>query len=86
MFIDKNPDTAIVQMDSVIGAKGGNCLLTIHFVDTSLMLAYLREVNTSQAVIDIFDEIDNVLGKESFNHLFPVILTDNGASFPTLKQ
>ena len=28
-FIDKNPDTTIVQMDSVIGSKGGKCMLTI---------------------------------------------------------
>ena len=53
-------------MDSVIGAKGGKCLLTIHFVDTSLMLAYLRDANTSKSVIDIFDEIDKMLGKEHF--------------------
>jgi IS30 family transposase len=81
VFIDKNPDTAIVQMDSVIGAKGGKCLLTIHFVDTSLMLAYLRDANTSQSVIDIFNELDKVLGKEIFELLFPVILTDNGSEF-----
>ena len=42
-FIKKNPDTAVVQMDSVIGNKGGKCLLTIHFVDCSLMLAFLRD-------------------------------------------
>jgi IS30 family transposase len=81
VFIDKKPDTAIVQMDSVIGTKGGKCLLTIHFVDTSLMVAYLRDANTSQSVIDIFNEIDNIIGKEIFNLLFPVILTDNGSEF-----
>lgn len=37
-FIEKNPDTAVVQMDSVIGSKGGKCLLTIHFVDCSFSL------------------------------------------------
>jgi len=25
-YLAKNPDTAIVQMDSVIGTKGGKCL------------------------------------------------------------
>ena len=72
-------------MDSVIGAKGGKCLLTIHFVDTSLMLAYLRDANTSKSVIDIFDEIDKMLGKEHFDPLFPVILTDNGSEFSNPK-
>jgi hypothetical protein len=60
-FVNKNPDIAIVQMDSVIGTKGGKCLLTIHFVDTSLMLAFLREANTSKSVIDIFNHLDKTL-------------------------
>ena len=46
-FMEKNPDTAVVQMDSVIGTAGGKCLLTIHFVESSLMLAFLRDANTS---------------------------------------
>jgi len=80
-FIVKNPDTSIVQMDSVIGSRGGKCLLTIHFVETSLMLAFLRDSNTSQSVIDIFSELFRTLGRELFQKLFPVILTDNGSEF-----
>ena len=80
-FINKNQDIAIVQMDSVIGIKGGKCLLTIHFVDCSLMLAFLREANTSKSVIDIFNHLDSVLGTKLFLELFPVILTDNGSEF-----
>jgi IS30 family transposase len=84
-FLDKNPDTPVVQMDSVIGIKGGKCLLTIHFVDTSLMLAFIRDVNTSQSVIDIFNELESILGKSTFRQLFPVILTDNGSEFSNPK-
>ncbi|WP_160677064.1 IS30 family transposase [Clostridium sp. C8-1-8] len=80
-FIDKNPDTAVVQMDSVIGTKGGKCLLTIHFVDCSLMLAFLRDANTSKSVTDAFNHLDKVIGHELFSELFPVILTDNGSEF-----
>lgn len=84
-FIDKNPDTAVVQMDSVIGTKGGKCLLTIHFVDCSLMLAFLRDANTSKSVTDVFNHLDKVIGKELFLELFPVILTDNGSEFSNPK-
>lgn len=84
-FIEKNPDTAIVQMDSVIGTKGGKCLLTIHFVDTCLMLAFLRDANTSQSVIDIYNDLDRKLGRSLFQKLFPVILTDNGSEFSNPK-
>ncbi|BCN31113.1 IS30 family transposase [Anaeromicropila herbilytica] len=84
-FIERNSDTAVVQMDSVIGSKGGKCLLTVHFVDCSLMLAFLRDANTSKSVTDIFNQLDQALGKETFSTLFPVILTDNGSEFSNPK-
>lgn len=84
-FIDKNPDIAVVQMDSVIGSKGGKCLLTIHFVECSLMLAFLRDANTSRSVINVFNQLDKALGKMIFNRLFPVVLTDNGSEFSNPK-
>jgi IS30 family transposase len=49
------------------------------------MLAYLRDANTSQSVIDIFSGISKTLGKENFKKLFPVILTDNGSEFSNPK-
>ncbi len=84
-FLDKNPDISVVQMDSVIGSKGGKCLLTIHFVETSLMLALLRDANTSKSVTDIFEMLYDTLGKPLFKKLFPVILTDNGSEFSNPK-
>lgn len=84
-FIEKNPDTAIVQMDSVIGTKGGKCLLTIHFVDCSLMLAFLRDANTSKSVTDVFEMLYDSLGDELFKKIFPIILTDNGSEFSNPK-
>lgn len=80
-FKEKNPDLAEVQMDSVMGVKGGKCLLTIHFVESSLMLAFIRDANTSQSVIDVFNGLDKALGNELFSKLFPYILTDNGSEF-----
>lgn len=85
-FLEANPESAVVQMDSVIGRTGGKCLLTIHFVDTGLMLAFLREANTSGSVIRIFDALDTVLGTKDFGRLFPVILTDNGSEFSNPKK
>ena len=86
LFMEKNPDTAVVQMDSVIGTAGGKCLLTIHFVESSLMLAFLRDANTSRSVIEIFEDLDGRLGGKLFNRLFPVILTDNGSEFSNPKK
>lgn len=55
-FLEKNPDTAVVQMDFIIGNKSDKCLLTIHFVESSLMLVFLRDANTSQSVINVFND------------------------------
>jgi IS30 family transposase len=45
------------------------------------MLAFLRDANTSQSVIDIFGNLFAVLKRKNFEKLFPVILTDNGSEF-----
>lgn len=80
-FINKNKDINVVEMDSVEGIKGGKVLLTLHFVNCSFMLAFIRDHNDAQSVIDIFNMIEVKLGTEIFKKLFPVILTDNGSEF-----
>lgn len=80
-FMGTNPDTAIVEMDTVEGKKGGSVLLTLHFKSCGFMLAFLRERNTSQSVIDVFRNLYSIIGKAHFQKLFPVILTDNGSEF-----
>jgi len=74
-----------VEMDSVIGRVGGKVLLTLMFKSCDLMLAFIRERNTSQSVIDIFTFMYELLGPDCFKILFPVILTDNGSEFSNPK-
>lgn len=80
-FMVDNPDMPIVEIDSVIGEPGGKLLLTIHFVKTEFMLAFLRERNTAASVIKIFNDLYERLGSEMYMNLFPVILADNGSEF-----
>jgi len=80
-FIKKNNHPLVAQIDSVIGRKGGKVLLTLHFVNAEFMLAFLRDKNDSQSVINIFDRLNEFLGIDMFQKLFPVILTDNGSEF-----
>jgi IS30 family transposase len=80
-FMVKHPQYHVVQMDSLIGSVGGKVLLTMHFPDTGFMIAFLRGANTSQSVIDIFDRMYAILGRELFRKLFPVVLTDRGSEF-----
>ena len=81
IYMHQHPDTPVVQLDTVEGAKGGKVLLTIHFVKAEMMLAFLREHNDSQSVIDLFEELYTKLGAETFKRVFPVCLADNGTEF-----
>jgi len=80
-FMAANNHPLVVQMDSVIGRKGGKVLLTLHFVKAEFMLAFLRDSNDSKSVIDIIDSLNELLGIDTFKILFPVFLGDNGSEF-----
>lgn len=45
------------------------------------MLAFLKDYHDAQSVIDVFNELETILGLEAFQKLFVVILTDNGSEF-----
>lgn len=80
-YISEHPDTPVRQLDSVEGVRGGAVLLTIHFVEQELQLAFLRRSNDSQSVIDIFEKLYLELRPDIFMDIFPVLLTDNGSEF-----
>src|SRR5699024_3727452 len=65
-FIEENPDMPVIQIDTVEGTKGGACLLTVHFTVPTFMIAFRREYNDAQSVIDIFNDIYNHLGRDMF--------------------
>ena len=80
-FIATHPDLPVAQMDSVEGRKGGKVLLTIHFVQAECMLAFLRDTNDSQSVIDNINRLYYTLGSENFCTIMPILLGDNGSEF-----
>lgn len=77
--------SSVVEMDSVIGRVGGKVLLTLMFKSCDLMLAFIRDRNTSQSVIDILNYLDETLGREVFSRLLSVCLADNGSEFSNPK-
>lgn len=81
----KQTGISAVEMDTVKGGTSGKVLLTLMFKSCDFMLAFLRERNTSQTVIDRFNWMYQVLGADVFKTLFPVILTDNGSEFSNPK-
>ena len=79
-YMLEHTDTPLVEMDTVKGSKS-KVLLTIHFVEKSLMLAFLREANTACSVTEKLTGLKNRLGQELLAMPSPVILTDNGTEF-----
>ena len=76
-YLLDNPDTSVVEMDTVEGKKGGKVLLTFLFRNSKLMLAFIMDDKTSNSVLKVFNWLEN----ELFEKTFPVILTDNGSEF-----
>ena len=80
-FCTEHPELSITEMDTVEGKKGGTVLLTIIFRNCGFMLAFKRERNTAQSVIDCFKSMYDTLDEEIYKKMFAVILTDNGTEF-----
>ncbi|HKL79015.1 MAG TPA: IS30 family transposase, partial [Mobilitalea sp.] len=81
VFMKNHPCLPIVEMDSVEGKKGGKVLLTLHFTIPQFMLAFIRDANTSQSVIDIINQLYIELRPDVFCDLFKILLGDNGSEF-----
>lgn len=80
-YLSQNNDIFAVEMDSVVGRIGGKVLLTLMFKSCDLMLAFIRDRNTSQSVIDVFNWLYKILERDLFSKMLPVLLGDNGSEF-----
>jgi IS30 family transposase len=77
----KDTGLPVVEMDSVVGRVGGKILLTLALENCDFLLAFIRDRNTSQSVIDRFDELYEMFGPDGFKALFAILLGDNGSEF-----
>ena len=86
-YIQKHPDTLVVEMDCVEGAEGDDkALLTFVWRNCNLMLIFLLENHEQECVSEVFVWLETVLGQEIFKKLFPVILTDGGSEFSAREE
>ena len=81
-FISNNPDSNIVEMDTVEGLKNENdCFLTLLWRKSKFMLIFNLESQTTNEVTRIFEILQNLIPLDIYKDLFQVILTDNGHEF-----
>lgn len=81
-YIKNNSNANIVEMDTVIGkAEDINCIMTLYFRNSKLMLMFLIKKYKPTEVTKVFSQIKKILGEDSFKDMFEVILTDNGWEF-----
>lgn len=75
-------DVFHVEMDCVEGIKTDKAvLLTLHWSDYQMQLAFIMDNHDAKNVVETLDRIEEALGTELFQTVFPVILTDNGQEF-----
>ena len=81
-FMEKYPETNVVEMDTVHGREGSNkVLLTFYFRNSHLLLAYLINDLKASSVKKVFDNLESKMTTFLFHTTFPVILTDRGIEF-----
>lgn len=84
LLLEHHPTCSVVEMDTVIGTKGGKggkCFLTLLFRSFNLMLIRVLAYKKACYVTDVLQDLKSSLGDQEFARLFEVILTDNGTEF-----
>ena len=81
-YISKYPFASIVEMDTVVGKfEDINCIMTLYFRSSKLMLMFLIKKYKPSEVTKVFNNLRKSFGDDLYKELFEVILTDNGWEF-----
>lgn len=80
-YIEANPSTDVIELDTVEGSKGGKVIMTLFSRRTSLMVGVLLDSCTQECVLEAFNDLYNSLGHEVYKQSIPIVLTDNGSEF-----
>ena len=83
LYLEENPSTNYVEMDTVIGRIGGKVIMTFQFVNVDFMFGLLLDNKTAaEAARKIYALKEKLYTCGlNFGDTFPVLLTDNGGEF-----
>ena len=90
-FLDFMNESAMpfhLEMDTVIGKRGGKTLLTFNVSSCNFMFALLLDSNTSSEVSSKLYNLKEKFYQNNihFSDIFPVVLTDNGSEFSKVEE
>lgn len=86
-FQHHRPGLFHVQMDFLGSIKTDKkSILTMTIPSLHYVLLFLVESPTGQKVIDVFDQLETILGTSLFTQVFPFILTDRDVCFSQFTQ
>lgn len=80
-FIQQNPDTHPVEMDTVYNHQSGPYIQTFMFPRMEFMVGRFHYAKTSESMSTALNHYQNQLGEELFSRLFKLLLTDRGSEF-----
>lgn len=81
-YISEHPNASVVEMDTVIGKNEDiYCIMTLCIKKYKLMLMFLIKKCNPSSVVEVFNDLRQSLGEDTFKEMFEVILTDNGWEF-----
>lgn len=79
-FIASNPNVPTTEMDTLYNDQDGPYIQTFSFQNTSIMIGFLHNEKTSEAMASTIDHLEALLGVD-FHKLFSLLLTDRGTEF-----
>lgn len=87
LFLEENPSTNYVEMDTVIGKAGGKAIMTFQFVNVDFMFGLLLDNKTAAEATNKICALKERLRRANmrFSDAFPVLLTDNGGEFSNVS-
>lgn len=83
LYLEENPSTNYVEMDTVIGRIGGKLIMTFQFVNVDFMFGILLDNKTAAEASRKMRMLKEQLKRAGmrFGDAIPVLLTDNGGEF-----
>ena len=87
-FKKNKPDACETQMDTVEGIKENDApvILTLEIVPINFLFMFKIDSQTIDEVVKKLSYFKNIIGKEVFDKIMEILLTDNGKEFINIEK